>query len=473
MTAQEQLDAEQAKARRKPDVHRMLPQDENAEKGVICSFLLSPKEVGQICIEKGITGQHFHQPRHALFIDLLLEFYRDNEPIDFITLTSCLRSRNQLDQFANGAWITEMETFVGTPSNVGHYLEILEEKCILREVIKTCSEYGSRGYDDQDDVNTLVNGLVSSSSKIMQMLQGRRRNNRTMRDLAQRSMMRLLDRMNGEWKMDMPTGIQALDEATMGFVAPTVTVVAGKPSDGKSSLAMNIAEHLASQHKKKIGIISLDDNDDQVTDRLLQQMAGVSRFHLMKSGKMNEEEDAKMADAAIRLAALEDRMFIRDDGALSPSEINATLSTWQAKHGLDFAIIDHIQLARPDKASGRGSSEDAHAVSRALKPMAKALGIPFLVLSQVTKQTDGSYNTKNSKALEEDANNLWIISHDDAQDATASTPTPAWINIAKQKDGPKTSVPVSYIRAYTRFIDRVAHEPEIVDHYAKKPKKGR
>jgi replicative DNA helicase len=235
-----------------------------------------------------------------------------------------------------------------------------------------------------------------------------------------------------------------------------------------SSLSLNIAENLAIYHGKRVGIISLDDSDDQVADRLIQQMARVSRWGIEKSGSLSDWDRDKITHAAKILAECSDRLFIRDDGGLTPAEISATFATWKAKHGLDFGIIDHIQLARGDGKT-RGRTEEAEQISRSLKPMAKRFGIPLLVLSQVTQGKDGEYATKNSRALSEDANNVWAISR-------VKDSTDAFINISKQKDGPRdVSVPVTYLAYCTRFVDREKDEsaqPDLVP-MAPPPKKSR
>lgn len=449
-----------------PEIHRLLPQSPDAEQGVLSSFLLSPNQVGEICQQKGITTEYFHIPSHALIFQTLLEFWRENEPLDFITLTDVLRDRGKLDQAGGAAFVTGLFTFLPTAANAGYYVETLKDKFTLREVIRVCTEAAARGYDEQDDIQRLLSGIVDAMLKIVKMSEGQKTHSRGMKELVMRSMDRIDKRLNGEWSIEMPTGIKALDDATMGFKAPMVTMIVGKPSDGKSSLAMNIAEHLAIICKKKVGIISLDDSDDQLTNRLIQAMARVNLWEIERTGQATGEDMRRIAVAATKLANADDRMFIRDDGGLTPVEISATFATWKSKHGLDFGIIDHIQLAKGD-GNHRGKTEEAEQVSRSLKPMAKRFGIPLLVLSQVTEGSDGSYSTKNSKALQEDANNLWTISH-------VKDSTDAWINISKQKDGPRgANIPVSFFRQFTRFTAREKdpEQPELLPPAAKGKRK--
>ena len=139
-----------------PDIHRLLPQSPDAEQGVLASFLLAPREIGGLCAEKAIRAEHFHIPAHASIYSVLLELWDANKPIDFITLTQVLRDRGQLDQVGGAAFVTNLFTFLPTAANAAYYAEIVQEKFTLREIIRTCTEYAARSYDEQDDVQNLM-----------------------------------------------------------------------------------------------------------------------------------------------------------------------------------------------------------------------------------------------------------------------------------------------------------------------------
>ena len=151
-----------------PDIHRLLPQSPDAEQGVLSSLLLAPREVGGLCAEKQIKAEHFHLPAHAQIYATLLELWDANKPIDFITLTQVLRDRNQLDQVGGAAFITQLFTFLPTAANAAYYLDILQEKFTLREIIKVCTEYAARSYDEQDDVPNLLNDVEQKVFAIAQ-----------------------------------------------------------------------------------------------------------------------------------------------------------------------------------------------------------------------------------------------------------------------------------------------------------------
>lgn len=439
-----------------------LPSDTEAEQGILCSAILDPARTFSACARVGLTEHHFYFTPHATMYQLLSEFWAANEPVDIITLTSVLRDRKTLDACAgrirgeslSGAgYVTALGTFIGTAGYIENYVETVWRKAMRRQAITEVQKVSELAYDPQTEDAEIFDCAERSLLKLVKMQEGTAIHSRGIDELMIRAMNRYDARQSGDWKIEFPTGLTELDDLTLGFKAPEVTALCALPSDGKSTLAVNIMEHLVLKCGKKVGFISLDDSDDQVADRLLQSVARVNIHHMMKTGTLSTWDHEKLAAAAIKLAGAKDRLFIRDDGGLSPAEISATFAAWKASRGLDFGIIDHIQLARMDDR--RSKTEEAEGISRTLKPMAKRFGIPLLVLSQVTEGDSGSYRTKNSRALEEDANNVWTIRHDKEQMGLA------YIHIAKQKDGPRNeSAKVTFLREYTRFENRAKDEPE-------------
>lgn len=442
--------------------HRFLPSSIEAESGILSVALNDPVGAYKACSALGLRKEHFYHPGTSLLYGVLCEFWEENEPVDSQLIVGHMRRHDLLSvcggrvgehQSTGAAYVTELCILNCFPGHLPNYVEIVKSAARRRKSILRLQGAVEAAYDQSMDDIAFYGEAESVLLEIVKMQEGGKIHSRDMKELVVRAMDRIDRRITGDWKIDMPTGIRALDAATMGFTAPMVTAIAGRPSDGKSSLATNIAEHLALNCGKRVGIISLDDSDDQVADRMIQQLARVNLWEIKKTGRLSDWDRDKLSTAALALGEASDRIFIRDDGGLTPAEISATFATWASRHGLDFGIIDHIQLAKGD-GNTRGKTEEADQVSRSLKPMAKRFGIPLLVLSQVTKQSDGSYNTKNSLALQEDANNLWTIRRE-------TDSTDAWIHISKQKDGPRNeSVPVTFHEYCTRFTDREDAQPD-------------
>lgn len=451
-----------------PTIHRLMPNAPEAEKALLCSFLLCPREIGQMCVEQGITPDHFYIPAHGAIYATLLEFWHENEPLDVISLTVDLRNKGTLAQVGGAGFLTELCTYLPTAANAANYVAIILEKYILREVIKIGTEAASRGYDEQDDVPKLLTDTIDSMMKIVRIAEGQKIQGYPMDELVRMSLDRFEAELTRE-KPEMPTGIHRLDYYTGGFVAPEIWVVMARSTQGKSALAVNIVEHLAIDHRKYVGYISLEMGAVQLTTRLIFSRAACNREEIKRRRYMTEEERLAISQAAQDVSNAKDRIFIREDGALTPSEIGATASAWKAKHGLDVLFIDHAQLAKSDgKTSGR--TEEVEAISRSMNPLAKRLNIAIVILSQVTVSTshkDGpeSYSAKNSKALEEDADKLLVISHTD---------TGSWIKIGKNREGEKgVNIPVTWNPELQRFSDREPpkeEQPELVNMGTKRPK---
>lgn len=453
-----------------PSPLRLLPSSEEAEHGVICSAFLNPPHVRAACESSGVSKEHFYFPSNATLFELITEFWNDNEPLEDVSFMQILRDRGLLnglggrisgEQWTGPGFFTAVRTFIPTAHYVDRHIEILREKYILREVIKIGTESASRGYDEQDDVPKLLSDTIASMMKIVRIAEGQKIQGYPMDELVRMS----LDRFEAELtrdKPEMPTGIHRLDYYTGGFVAPEIWVVMARSTHGKSALAVNIVENLAIDHRKYVGYISLEMGAVQLTTRLIFSRAACNREEIKHRRYMTDEEREAITHAAADVSRAKDRIFIREDGALTPSEISATASAWKAKHGLDVLFIDHAQLAKSDgKTSGR--TEEVEAISRSMNPLAKRLNIAIVILSQVTVSTshkDGpeSYSAKNSKALEEDADKLLIISHTD---------TGSWIKIGKNREGEKgVNIPVTWNPELQRFSDRSepkAEQPELVN----------
>lgn len=439
---------------------RSLPSAPDAERGALCSFLISPRAVGQVCAEKGITPDHFYVHSHGMIYGTLLEFWQENEPIDIITICSHLRSVEKLENAGGAHFITELSNFIPTAANCASYLETLREKFILREVIKISTAAASNAYDRQDDIPALLSGTVESMMKIVRIAEGSKIHSHPVDELVRMALDRFESDLARE-KPEMPTGIDLLDYYTGGFVAPELWVVAARSTQGKSAWAVNVMEHLAIDHGIPVGYISLEMGAVQLTTRLIFSRAKCDKEEIKRRKYMTDEERAAITQAGRDVAGARDRILIREDGALTPSEISATASAWKAKYGIRVLFIDHAQLAKSDgKTSGR--TEEVEAISRSMNPLAKRLDISIVILSQVTmteKNGVETYSAKNSKALEEDADKLLFISHIDSG---------SWIKISKNREGERgISVPVNWNPKLQRFSDRQKEpepdQPDLVD----------
>jgi replicative DNA helicase len=454
-----------------------MPAAGDAEVGLICSAFLNSAFVRPQCEEANVSREFFFTPSCAILFELIQEFWAENEPLEDVAFMQTLRDRGLMEhlggrirgeQWSREAFYTAVRTFIPTPYDCASYIEILKEKYILRQVIQTCTDGAARGYQEQDDVPKLLNDTIERMMKIVRLAEGQKTHARSMMELVKLAMSAFDDELENPGKIEMPSGIPSLDFYTDGFIAPEVTLIMGAPSDGKSALAFNVAEHLAVNRGKRVGIISLEMGDIQVAKRLILARAAID-WRAVKRRQppgLTEEEFQRMATAGKELEVAP--IYIRDDGGLTVGEINATAAAWKAKHGLDLLIIDHAQLAKSDGRTD-GRTEEVEAVSNAMKPMAKRLNVPIILLSQVTKSSDGaSYSAKNSKALEADADNIWTLTHKREEDETGrKVITESWITLNKQRDRERfVTVHLVFNERLQRFAEKVkepeAEQPDLI-----------
>ena len=448
-----------------PDIHRLLPQAPDAERGVLCSFLLAPREIGGLCAEKLVKAEHFHLPAHAQIYATLLELWDANKPIDFITLTQLLRDRGQLDQVGGAAFVTELFTFLPTAANAGYYIEILQEKYTLREIIKVCTEYAARSYDEQDDVAMLLNDV---EAQVYGIAQGRFKDKTaSMKDQvmeAIHAIEALYDRRGAI--TGLPTGFAELDKMLDGLHAAEMIVIAARPSMGKTALAMNIAEHIALEAKQPVAVFSLEMSTSQLVQRLLCSRARVN-LGSVRNGFLAERDFPALTAAASKLA--ESKIFIDDTPGLSILELRAKARRLSSQHGIKAIFIDYLQLLRSTSRRAQDNRQlEIAEISSGLKALSKELSIPIVVLAQLNRnpeQRSGDSkgrprlsDLRESGSIEQDADVVGLLVREEYyaenDEEKKESEGKATLIIAKQRNGPVGDVPLTFLKEYTRFENR-------------------
>jgi replicative DNA helicase len=448
-----------------PDIHRLLPQAPEAEQGVLSSFLLAPRDVGGRCVERQIKPEHFHLPAHAQIYATLVEMWNANQPIDFITLTQILRDRNQLDQVGGGAFITHLFTFLPTAANAGYYIGILEEKFTLREIIKVCTEFASRSYEEQDDVPSLLNDVEAKIFGIAQdRLKEKTLDLQAQLMLAIKSIEELYNRRGGI--TGLPTGFAELDKMTDGLHPGEMVVIAARPSMGKTALAMNIAEHVALEAKQPVAVFSLEMSSSQLVQRMLCSRARVNLANV-RNGFLQNSDFAALTTAASKLA--ESKMFIDDSHDLSILELKAKCRRMKAQHNIQAVFIDYLQLLRSTTRRAQDNRQlEIAEISSGVKGLAKELNIPIVVLAQLNRNPEGRTgeskgrprlsDLRESGSIEQDADLVGLLVREeyyaDTEEDKKESEGKATLIIAKQRNGPVGDVPLTFLKEHTRFENR-------------------
>jgi replicative DNA helicase len=448
-----------------PDIHRLLPQSPDAEQGVLASFLLMPREVGGLCAEKQIKAEHFHIPAHGQIYAVLLELWDANKPIDFITLTQVLRDRGKLDQVGGAAFVTGLFTFIPTAANASYYIEILQEKYTLREIIKVCTEYAARSYDEQDDVQNLLNDV---ESKVFAIAQDRFRDKAaSMKDQVMQAIHAIEELYDRRGAITgLPTGLAEFDKMTDGLHPAEMIIIAARPSMGKTALAMNIAEHIALEEKLPIAVFSLEMSTSQLVQRLLCSRARVN-LGSVRNGFLAERDFPALTAAASKLA--ESKIFIDDTPGLSILELRAKSRRLKTQHDIRAIFIDYLQLLRSTSRRAQDNRQlEIAEISAGLKGLAKELNIPIVVLAQLNRNPEGRTgdakgrprlsDLRESGSIEQDADVVGLLVREeyyaDSDDEKKESEGKATLIIAKQRNGPVGDVPLTFLKEFTRFENR-------------------
>src|SRR2546425_3370277 len=256
------------------DIHRTPPHSVDAEQGVLGSMLISPRETIAECVEK-INEEYFYVPAHRTIYNVLVDLWNVGQAIDLITFTQVLRDRNLLDSVGGAAFVTSLFTFVPTAANVGYYLEIVRDKYILREIIAACTEGARRSYEEQDEVDNLLDEV---EQKIFSVGEDRFKGEMLSMKEQVMSTLESIEKLfeNKGAITGVSTGFRDLDKLTSGLHSSEMSVIAARPSMGKTALAMNIAEHAAIEVKLPVAIFSLEMSAQQLVQRMLCSRARVN-----------------------------------------------------------------------------------------------------------------------------------------------------------------------------------------------------
>ncbi len=452
-----------------PETHRALPQSLDAEKGVLGSVLLSPSVLDDTIAQ--IDGAHFHLPAHQKIFELLVEMRNAGRPIDLISVTQHLEDRKLLDEVGGPAVVTDLLTFVPTPTNADYYREILREKFLLRKVITVCTEFAARSYDEQGDVKILVDEV---EKRVLEIRDGGQSTAvPSMKDIVNEAIVSIETLIaNRGGITGMSTGFHNLDTMTSGLHPGEMFVIAARPSMGKTALAMNIAEHVSIDAGKPVAVFSLEMNSIQLVHRLICSRARINARSL-RDGFFPQKDLARIGAAAAELSKA--KMFIDDTAGLSILELRAKARRLHNREGIELVVIDYLQLLRSNSRRAQDNRQiEIAEISAGVKALAKELKIPVIVLAQLNRnpeQRTGDSkgrprlsDLRESGSIEQDADVVTLLVREkyyaEDDEARKEAAGKATLIIAKQRNGPTGDVALTFLEDLTRFEDRTEERQE-------------
>ena len=435
---------------------RTLPHNLEAEKSVLGAILIHNEAFNHAA--ELIDSRDFFRDAHRRIFDKMVALSERNDPIDLVTLKEELHRAGELEEVGGPAYIASLADGVPRSANVEHYARIVKEKATLRNLIHSANRILAEAYHAEEDADLILDGAEKA---IFEIAEDRIREGFTpLRDLVQSSFATIekLQQHKG-LVTGVPTGFIDLDEMTSGLQPSDLVLVAARPSMGKTSFVLNIAQHVGIQTDMTVGFFSLEMSKEQLFMRMLTGEARIDA-HRFRSGYLNEKDYGRLSHALGTLA--EARVFIDDTASIGVLEMRAKARRLQAEHGLHLLIIDYIQLMQ-----GRGRFESRQAelasISRSLKGLAKELKVPIVALSQLSRapETRSDHrpqlsDLRESGALEQDADVVMFIYREEQyRDADGQVNQEAEgtaeIIIGKQRNGPVGTVKLAFIKEHTRF----------------------
>ena len=433
---------------------KIPPHSVEAEQALLAGLLQENRAWDQIV--SVVTEDDFYRPEHKFIFLSIAELEKTEKPIDVIAVSEQLKSSGQLEKIGGLAYLAELCREIPGAVNVYHWALIVREKSILRQLIEVGSTLSESAFDPQgrssaellDEAEKVVFEIAEKGSRAKSEGMGIRT-----------YLAKALDRIERMFEQEgsitgVATGFHDFDQMTSGLQAGDMVIIAGRPSMGKTSFAMNIAEHAAISDGVPVAIFSLEMPGEQLVMRMMSSLGRINQ-HNVRSGKLEEDDWPRLTSAMQMLEST--KIFIDDTGGLSPMEIRSRARRIKREHGLGLIVIDYLQLMQiPGRSENR--TNEISEISRNLKALAKELEVPVIALSQLNRSLEQRPNKRpimsdlrESGAIEQDADLIAFIYRDEVYDEDSPDKGIAEIIIGKQRNGPIGTVRLPFLGPYTRF----------------------
>ena len=421
------------------------PQDLEAEKAIIGAILLDQDAFTSIV--QALKPEHFYSRAHSDIYAAIYDLYEKREPIDLVTLTAQLKSKGLFDQVGGAAYLADLASGVPTAANITQYARIVRDHYIKRQLISTASKVSQSAFDETEDIRKILDETEQTIFNLSQ--QQLRQNFMPIRDALAESFDRLdeLHKKAGGLR-GVPTGFWDLDYKLAGMQDSNLLILASRPGQGKSSLALNIAQHVAVHEGLPVGIFSLEMSKEELVDRLLVSQADMDAWKL-KTGKLDDNDFDRLQEAMGILA--DAPLFIDDTPAANILEMRTKARRLQVEHGLSLLVVDYLQLIHGRNLENR--VQEVSEISQSLKNLARELKIPLLACSQLSRAVEQRGSRKpqladlrESGAIEQDADVvmfLWRSDPDKDEEVI--------LDIQKHRNGPTGTIDLRFNKERVKF----------------------
>ncbi|MBI3343942.1 MAG: replicative DNA helicase [Gammaproteobacteria bacterium] len=443
---------------------KVPPHSIEAEQSLLGGLMLDNSAWDQIA--DIVDEEDFYRRDHRLIFRAIRELANHSNPYDVVTLSDWLKNLGELDQAGGLAYLGTLANNTPSAANIKSYAHIVRERSVLRQLAQVGTEISNSAFkpEGRDSIELLDEAEKRVFAIAEQGAHGKR-SFANIKHLVARAM----ERIDTLFQSDSPltgiaTGFTDLDDMTSGLQNADLVIVAGRPSMGKTSFAMNIAEHAAIKGQLPVAIFSMEMPAEQLALRMLSSLGRIDQ-HKVRTGKLEDEDWPRLTSAVGILA--EAKMFIDDSPALTPTELRARARRLKREHGLGLIVIDYLQLMQ-----GSGNKEnrtnEISEISRSLKALAKELNVPVMALSQLNRNLEQRPNKRpvmsdlrESGGIEQDADIIVFIYRDEVYNEDSPDKGSAEIIIGKQRNGPIGTTRLTFLAQYTRFENFV---PNVYSH---------
>ncbi|GIV07727.1 MAG: replicative DNA helicase [Fimbriimonadales bacterium] len=461
-----------------PRTGMIQPHSTEAEMSVLGSMMLDADALDKVI--EILQVEDFYHPAHRILYEAIASLHERSQPVDLLTVQEELRRRNRLDEVGGVPALVSIIESVPTAANAEYYARIVQEKAILRRLLRAAHEIVQLAEDPELDLQQILDQAEQAVYQVAERQIGRefREVNHLVLEVLEQFEERyqtLQEHPGGEFLLGVSTGFRDLDRVLSGLQRSELIILAARPSVGKTSLAINIAEHVAIRQNQAVAIFSLEMAAEQLVQRMLCSQAAVSAQRLRRL-QLNPDEWGRLHGAAERLFRAP--IFIDDTSSLSPMEMRAKCRRLKAKladRNLGLIVVDYLQLMRSSNRRVENRNQEIGEIARALKQIAREFHVPVLVLSQLSRSVERRENKRpmlsdlrDSGSIEAEADVVLFIHREEYygdKEATPVEPPPGYVRqeeveiiIAKQRNGPTGKVVMAFQPDYSRFVG-IEREP--------------
>lgn len=436
------------------DAVRIPPHSIEAEQSVLGGLMLESRAWDQIADR--VQEHDFYRHDHRLIFQVMAKLSEQSKPLDVLTVAEALRELRELDNVGGEVYLFELANNIPSVANITAYADIVRERSVLRQLIAAANDIAGHAFNPQgrnsiellDTAERLVFAISQEGSRVGGPLNVKEYLAKTMDRID--TLFHSNDPITG-----IPTGYHLLDDMTSGLQPSDLVIVAGRPSMGKTMLAMNIAEHVVIKSRLPVLVFSMEMPGESIVMRLLSSLCRIDQLRI-RTGKLEDEDWPRISSTVSMLS--EAPLFIDDTPALSPSELRARARRLAKEHGqLGLIVVDYLQLMQVSGFSENRTAEISE-ISRSLKSLAKELKVPVIALSQLNRSLEQRADKRpvmsdlrESGAIEQDADLIMFIYRDEVYNENSADKGTAELIIAKQRNGPLGKVRLTFLGQFTKF----------------------